>query len=144
MSGRARHLLELVGHLVGDEGQKQRLKVIFAVLIGELSVNEACELLGLCASRYYELRQQVLEAALQSLSPHPAGRPRAVVDSQEVEHLSAMAAEHEREMHLMRVREELLLTVPRVVRENERSALPGQKGGARKLRRRVMRGKHAT
>jgi hypothetical protein len=144
MSGRPRLLLEQIDHLIGDQGQKQRLKVIFSVLTGELSVARACEMLELRETRYYELRQQVLEAALQALSPHPSGRPRTAQESPEVERLRDAQSELERELYHMRVREELLLALPRVLRERESSALPGEKRGARTTRRRVMRGKCAT
>lgn len=143
MSGRPRRLLDQVDHLSGDRVQKQRLKVIFAVLTGELSVGRACELLGVCESRYHELRQRVLEAALQALSPQPAGRPRALQSSPEVERLRATQSELERELDLMRVREELLLAVPRVLRERGSPAASGEKRGSRRPRSRPMRGKRA-
>lgn len=141
MSGRPRLLMEQIDHLIGDAGQKQRLKVIFAVLLGDLSVGSACELMELGETRYYELRQQVLEGALAALSPRPIGRPRAERESPQLDRLRDERSELERELHEMRVREELLLALPRVLEERRRPDGAGQKRGTRTTRVRLLRGR---
>lgn len=143
MSGRPRLLMEQIDLLLGDEGQKERLKLIFATMVGHLSVTDACEQLGLCESRYYALRRVVLNAALQALSPQPAGRPRSTPVSPEVEQLLDRQLEQERELYHMRVREELLLALPRVLRERERPGQSGEKKGSRRTRYRLVRGRRA-
>ncbi|MBK8172712.1 MAG: hypothetical protein IPK60_20575 [Sandaracinaceae bacterium] len=144
MSGRPRLLLEQIDLLVGDEDQKRRLKVIFSVLLGDLSVGEACERLSLGESRYYVLRQQVLEGALRSLSPQPAGRPRVVRETPDVAALRETQSELERELYQLRVREELFLALPRVLRERPMpSAVADEKGGSRAKRAAPVRGKRS-
>jgi len=70
---------ELVEHLPGSEQAKTRLKTMLRAMQGELTVPEACALLGIHETRFYVQRAQTLQAALESLEARPAGRPRRVV-----------------------------------------------------------------
>lgn len=74
---------ELVEHLPGSEQAKTRLKTMLRAMHGELTIPEACALLGIHETRFYVQRAETLQAALESLEPRPAGRPRHVVSPQE-------------------------------------------------------------
>jgi hypothetical protein len=67
-----------VGHvdrLLGDEESKERLRVILRTTAGELTVEEACARLGIGESRFHEIRQAALQAALLALEVGPPGAP---------------------------------------------------------------------
>jgi len=74
---------ELVEHLQGSEPAKTRLKTMLRAMQGELTIPEACALLGIHETRFYVQRAQTLQAALESLEARPAGRPRRVVSAEE-------------------------------------------------------------
>lgn len=117
-----------VEKLGGERETKSRLKLILLTLSGELSVNVAAERMGVCASRFHELRDEALLGALDALSPRPPGRPPKEPTT------SARVVELERELdatryqlEVERVRAELLLTMPDVVRGKVRP--PRRTGG---------------
>ena len=70
---------ELVEHLQGSEPAKTRLKTMLRAMQGELTIPEACALLGIHETRFYVQRAETLQTALESLEARPAGRPRRVV-----------------------------------------------------------------
>jgi len=74
---------ELVEHLQGREPAKTRLKTMLRAMQGELTIPQACALLGIHETRFYVQRAQTLQAALESLEARPTGRPRRVVSPQE-------------------------------------------------------------
>lgn len=74
---------ELVEHLQGSELAKARLKTMLRAMHGELTVPEACSLLGIHETRFHVQRTETLQAALHSLEPRPAGRPRHVVSPEQ-------------------------------------------------------------
>lgn len=74
-AGRKPMGIEQVGLLSGSEAARRRLAVLLANVAGELSVEEACQALGLRKSRFFELRKQWLQESVQVLEPEPAGRP---------------------------------------------------------------------
>jgi hypothetical protein len=74
---------ELVEHLQGSEPAKTRLKTMLRAMQGELTVPEACAQLGIGETRFYVQRAETLQAALASLEPRPAGRPRQVVSPEQ-------------------------------------------------------------
>jgi hypothetical protein len=67
--------IEQVELLPGSTAAKRRLQVFLANLAGELSVEQACAVLDLRESRFFELRKQWLQDSVQALEPEPAGRP---------------------------------------------------------------------
>lgn len=74
---------ELVEHLQGSEHAKSRLKTMLRAMQGELTVPEACAQLGIGETRFHLQRTETLQAALDSLEPRPAGRPRHVVSPEQ-------------------------------------------------------------
>lgn len=53
----------------------ERARVFLAASVGELSVAEACEKLGISRQRFYELEDRAVGGFLRELAPKPAGRP---------------------------------------------------------------------
>lgn len=55
---------------------KQRLMLFLQTMAGQCTVDEACQKLGICASRFYEQRAAWLHGALHLLEPRTPGRSR--------------------------------------------------------------------
>jgi len=121
------------GHVDGLEGpgrEKERLRAILETLAGEVTIETACAELDLSRSHFYELRARALQAALDGLIPGVPGRkPKiASVEISEVQRLERESAFLRQELDIARVRTELALVMPNVLREPVR---PGGKGSAR-------------
>jgi len=115
--------LKHVDGLEGPQESKRRLRVILQTLSGECSVAEACKALGVSESRFHQLRREALEGALGGLEAHAAGRPAA-----EPPELTSRVAELEAEvrdlridLQASRVRTEIALTMPHLLREKKKS-----------------------
>jgi len=67
--------LQHVEGLPGSEEAKARLKLVLATLTGEKTVPQACAALGVCESRFHELRSEFLAQGVAALEPKPLGRP---------------------------------------------------------------------
>lgn len=74
---------ELVEHLQGSEQAKTRLKTMLRAMHGELTVPQACVLLGIHETRFHVQRAETLQAALEALEARPPGRPRQVVSPEQ-------------------------------------------------------------
>jgi transposase-like protein len=110
----ARH----VDSLCGSERAKLRLQTILKTLQGQMTVPEACQVLGICESRFHALRNEWLQEALQLLEPRPLGRPPQVVspEQEEVARLQAENQDLKQQRHVAEVREELAQRLPHVLR----------------------------
>jgi hypothetical protein len=114
MRGRQPSGPEFVDRLQGEEGTKQRLRVILQTLSGQLGFQEAATLLGITPQRLHVLRQQALQAAVTALAPQPAGRPRQAAAADPAQ-LALLEQENERlrhELEASRLREEIALLLP--------------------------------
>lgn len=117
-----------VDNLAGETMEKARLRAILQTLSGELSVDEACERLGIQRAYFQELRERALQGALVALQPLRPGRPpRAATagEQAELERLRHEKAALEDELEIFKVRLELMLTMPDLLR-------PPAKGGGTK------------
>ena len=128
----------LVRHLDGSDQAKQRLEILLATIAGTLSIDEACQKLGIEHSMLFRLRTEVLEAALARLEPRPRGRPPTVSSSSEqrCSALEQRIEELETDLKIAVVREE----VARILPHGETTTVPGKKttpGTLRKSRRRT-------
>jgi len=133
--------VELVDELEGTEEAKLRLKTIHEQMHGELTVEQACETLGIARSTYFELRQKALSAALAGLSPKPRGRPPVRADVAQMEdELASIKDKHERELmalKLANLKQELRLLFPEeVVGTPEDEAEKKKRRNRRKRQRR--------
>jgi hypothetical protein len=128
--GRPNKALGHVDGLDAGELEKNRLKAILATITGELSVQEACEQLGIGRARFAELRQMALQGACNSLAPGRPGRPRQhdAEDDQRVVELESANAQLSRELHTASIQTELALAMPGIIAEYEK------RGATAKLR----------
>jgi transposase-like protein len=109
-----------VDSLCGSERAKLRLRTILKTLQGQMTVPEACQVLGICQSRFHALRNAWLQESLELLEPRPLGRPPQVV-SAEQEQLARLAAENRelrQQQHVAEVRQELARRMPYVLRRS--------------------------
>ena len=118
MAGRKPLGPALVEHLDGSTSAKERLELILQTLAGQVSVVEACRLLGISEAMFYKLRNRVLQVCLEDLEPKPLGRPARHLTEHEQRsaELAAEVATLERELAAQAVRLELAQTLPQVVR----------------------------
>jgi hypothetical protein len=95
-------------------------------MTGELTVEAACEQLGIQRPYFQELRQRALAAAAAAMEPQPPGRRPAVtqVEVAELEKLRADNAELRDELDAMMARVNLAMALPHLLR-------PPGKGGRR-------------
>lgn len=109
----------LVTQLAGSETARERLRLIVRALAGELSVPDACAALGIGESRFHQLRQEALQAALAALEPRPAGRPSRPPEPGEgrIVALERELREREWELHACRIRLELAEALPSLGRD---------------------------
>ena len=121
--------VEHVDKLAGERETKTRLKWILMSLSGEASVNDAAERLGVCASRFHELRDEALMGALEALAPKPVGRPASAgTESLRVLELESELDHTRYLLEVERVRTEMLVVMPEVVL-GKASPLRVERGG---------------
>ena len=127
----------LVQHLEGSERAKQRLEVILETITGELTIDQACEFLGIKPAMLYRLRTEVLEAGLARLEPRPLGRPRQVPSAEQLrcEELQGQVAELQSELKISAVREEVARVMPHLAEQDS----PGKKTTHPRKRKRRQR-----
>jgi transposase len=53
----------------------ERGRIFLAASVGEMSVAEACEKLGISRQRFHKLEDRAVEGFLRALAPRAAGRP---------------------------------------------------------------------
>lgn len=117
---------DLVEALDGPELAKERARVVLETIAGRLTIEEACEQLGVGPSRFHAIRREALEGMLEALAPKPRGRPSNEVDPKDarIAALEEALRESRLELRAEQVRTELALTMPQVI---ERSAIQRQK-----------------
>lgn len=58
----------------------ERGRIFLAASVGDTSVAEACEKLGISRQRFHELEDRAVEGFLRALAPKPPGRPAKADD----------------------------------------------------------------
>ena len=135
-----------VDGLDGPEGSKERLRAFLRAMLGEQTVQEACRELGIGESRFHALRREALQGALDALGPRPAGRParEESPEASRIQDLEAQVADLQEEILCQRVRLELALTMPHVLKVPGARVSFDQKGetksGPRRMKGRGQRG----
>ncbi len=107
-----------VERLSGDEESKRRLRLFLETLAGTKSVLEARTELGLSESHFHELRRRALQAAVDELSPRPAGRPTKAepAETEELRALRKRVVRMETEVKIQATRADLAALMPHLVR----------------------------
>lgn len=128
MRGRLPAGPEYVDKLHGSEETKERLKAILNTMYGQARLLEACAQLDIGETRFHQLRETALQAALAALEPRPAGRPSqtALIEAEQIRTLEQRVQELELALHEAQVREEIALVLPRL----RRTAGAGEGGTA--------------
>ena len=85
-----------------------------ATLSGEQTIAAACQELSIGASRFHEMRQEGLQAAVDRLEPHPPGRKPTPLeaDASQLHALTRRVAALETELILARTRAEVAEALP--------------------------------
>lgn len=103
----------------GEDIAKERAKAVYETMAGTSRVQEVCERLGISEPRFEQLRKQVVDAALERLTPRRAGRP-ARTRSPELERIRALEAEVAElnvKLKAALVRAEIAVALPNVVQQ---------------------------
>jgi len=110
----------LVERLDGSQRAKQRMEVILETIAGRLTIEQACQRLGLKPAMFHRLRTEVLEAGLARLEPRPVGRPSpsATGDEIRVGELERQVVELQSELKIAAVREEVARVMPYVLQQD--------------------------
>lgn len=118
LAGRPAEGIEHIDHLSASHRAKQRLKAVVETLHGDVSIGEACDRLGVHASRFHEMRHEALQAAAERLEPRLPGRKRqpALGDPGELDRAKSRVAELEKELVLERTRTDVARVAPGGVR----------------------------
>ena len=98
---------------------RERLRAVLDTLAGELSIEEACQRLGIGETRFYKLRDYLLQQAAEAAEQRAPGPKAAEHDPQDVAHISELEqqiADLKIELEAARLRTELALTMPHVLR----------------------------
>jgi len=128
-----------VDHLEGADADKHRLRIVLETISGDRSVEQACEELGVSASRFHELRREALQAALDGLAPGAAGRPKHEDPSADQERLKALERENRElmlELQASYTRTEIALAMPHVLTAQGKAAIKKKARQARRAKRR--------
>lgn len=123
--GRRSAKRSLVDRLQGSAEAKQRLRLVLETLAGACSIPAAGALLGIGRRRFYDLRRQLLENALQSLELRPPGRPTQ--EEAKDDRVAQLEAEIEKlriDLTAARVREEIALAMPHLLRRAPKGKKP--------------------
>ena len=131
----------LVDRLEGSTGAKARLKAVIETVAGERTVEEACAALGVSEAVFHRLRARLLGAALSEAEPKRRGRrPEAVPENQgEVEALRDENRELKMDLEASRIREELAVVMPRVLKPRAEAKKKGRRQRRRKAAREAAR-----
>lgn len=121
--GRKPDSARLVEQLAGSVEAKSRLAMILEALAGRLRVADACRRLGLSERRFHALRNQTLQASLESLEPLPAGRrsSQATAVDARVTALEATVRDLRLDLRAAQIREEVALAMPQLLRKPSRT-----------------------
>ena len=119
--------IDQIDRVPGSPLAKERLRVILANIAGELTIEGACEALGVEASRLFDLKRRCLEDWVELLEPKTPGRKPAERSAEQarVDELETRIARLELELKAARLQEELARVAPR------RRATPQRKKGAK-------------
>jgi len=124
----------LVAHLDGSTIAKERLELILETLAAQVSVVEACRILGVSEAMFYKLRNRVLQVCLEDLEPKRRGRPPQLVteDHERVAELTTEVENLQSELAAQTVRLELARILPQVgwhagaVKKTKSTTRPGR------------------
>jgi transposase-like protein len=104
---------------VSDEA-RERLRAVLDTLAGDVSMPEAAKRVGVKESRFYYIREHILEQAGKAAEKRTSGvrpKPRDPADVERIAALETQLQELRIELEAARLRTELALTMPQVLKE---------------------------
>jgi len=122
MSGRPPEGPRLADKLDAPDDDRRRLRVILETIAEKRTVGNACEELGIKPARFYELRAQALQGAVEAIAPGSAGRPREDADPRiaeleaQLRDRDATIRDQDIEIRASQVREQIALTMPHLIK----------------------------
>ncbi len=125
---------ELVEGAEGTRDAKMRLKVILETIAARKTIAAACGALGIGEAAFHKLRTRVLQEAIEGLEPRKPGRkPKEKSEGEErIEVLEEEVAMLRRELKASRIREEIALTMPHLVKRGKKNEK--ERGGNREAK----------
>ncbi len=129
----------IITRLAGSPQAQQRLDLMLQTLTGKSPLPEAAARLGLGRSRFCLLRQEMLQAALESLEPKARGRPplQTTPQEQQIAALQEQVQALKIDLKAAQIREELALLMPHVLqRKRHKVRRKKNASGGRSRRRR--------
>lgn len=126
--------------LPGTPEAKARLAAIIATMSGAKSIPEVCAELGICEARFHALRKEFLAGALGLLEKRPAGRKSAaeVDPAASAARLAELEAENDNlrvELEAARIRTEIAMVMPHLLKKHAEPAPSGAGVGAPPVRK---------
>jgi hypothetical protein len=120
--------VELLEDMEVSEVARQRLMVILQTLAGALTIEEACQVLGINRSRFHDLRHEFLDRAAGLLEPRqPGPKPNRPTEAQlEIERLQREIVQLKLDLKATQIREEIALVMPQLL-VNRRDGTAGKK-----------------
>ena len=120
MRGRRPAGSEYVDRVPGSQTAKERARIILQTITGELRVAQACALLDISPQRFHQLREEAVRGFVANLELGAPGRPpqTPAPEAEKVQSLQNQLAAQDLELRAARAREEIALTLPRVVQES--------------------------
>lgn len=136
---------KLVDRFPASEDAKMKLKAILDSVAGATSIPEACVKLGISETRFYQLREDALFAALQSLEPAAMGRPRKenVFSEAEVDVLHKKIANLENDLVTSQTKTMIATTFPHLLKRevDEKKTNPKEEPSRSRKAERKRRGR---
>jgi multidrug efflux pump subunit AcrA (membrane-fusion protein) len=129
MRGRWPAGVEYIDKLSGSEDTKQRFKAILDTLHGEARLLEVCAQLGIGETRFHQLRETALQAALTAIAPRPAGRPSRAAgpEAAQIQALQQQVRDLQHDLHETQVRAEIALVLGGATDHDQRDAAAEKK-----------------
>jgi len=122
--GRPHKGAELVADLDGSEQARQRLKIILQTLAGAMTIEQACDALGIGRAGFHKLRRQFLAQATSLLEPRPRGRQRRQRSAAEdqIAELQQEIVRLKLDLKAQQIREEIALVMPHLLKNKRLSS----------------------
>ncbi len=130
---------EAAEDLEGSAEAKRRVRLVLETVAGRQTVPEACRAMGIGEARFFALRRDVLQAAVERAEPKAAGRPRAAIPAgaDRAAELEAEIRELKLDLEAARVKTEIAIAMPHLLKPEadqkktpDRTALIGNRAGS--------------
>ena len=110
----------------------ERTRLFLAASVGEMSVTEACQKLGITRQRFYELEERAIAGFFDALAPRKPGRPKKNMDptAQVRDELEELRRENKKLWLYIKVLQKLAGIADRGKKPGRRPASAGRGGQA--------------